>query len=144
LSRKMLPVRTVLAMSKSLYVKQNHMGCRLLRLNIDKCKTVSYYLKHPPQDTQHHIIDGNTTHILEKLNSINDLGVIFNSNLTFKDHMAQKINKAYRVLGIIKRNFIHMDESSFILLYKSMVRPHLEYANSVWFQPSSADNIAHE
>jgi len=30
------------------------------------------------------------------------------------------------------RNFIHMDESSFILLYKSMVRPHLEYANSVW------------
>ena len=25
-----------------------------------------------------------------------------------------------------------MDESSFILLYKSMVRPHLECANSVW------------
>ena len=25
-----------------------------------------------------------------------------------------------------------MDESGFILLYKSMVRPHLEYANSVW------------
>ena len=60
------------------------------------------------------------------------LGVIFDSNLTFKDHMAQKINKAYSVLGIIKRNFIHMDECSFILLYKSMVRPHLEYANSVW------------
>ena len=25
-----------------------------------------------------------------------------------------------------------MDESSFIQLYKSMVRPYLEYANSVW------------
>jgi len=70
--------------------------------------------------------------ILEKLNSINDLGIIFDSNLTFKDHMAQKISKAYSILGIIKRNFIHMDESTFILLYKSMVRPHLEYANSVW------------
>jgi len=44
----------------------------------------------------------------------------------------KKINKAYSILGIIKRYFIHMDESSFILLYKSMVRPHLEYANSVW------------
>ena len=32
----------------------------------------------------------------------------------------------------LKEIFIHMDESSFILLYKSMVRPHLEYANSVW------------
>jgi len=60
---------------------------------------VSYYLKHPPLDIQYHIIDANTTHILEKLNSINDFGVIFDSNLTFKDHMAQKINKAYSVLG---------------------------------------------
>jgi len=77
---------------------------------IDKCITVFYYLKHPPLDTQYHIVDGNTTHILEKLNSINDIGVIFDSNLTFKDHMAQKINKAYSVLGIIKRNFIHMDK----------------------------------
>ena len=93
---------------------------------------MSYYLKYLPLDTQYHIIDGNTTYMLEKLNSINDLGAIFDSNLTFTDHMAQNINKAYSILGIIKRNFMHMDESSFILLYKSMVRPHLEYANSVW------------
>jgi len=25
-----------------------------------------------------------------------------------------------------------MDKDTFILLYKAMVRPHLEYANSVW------------
>jgi len=67
---------------------------RLLRLNIDKCKAVSYYLKYPPLDTQYHTVDGNTIYILEKLNSVNDLGVIFDSNLTLKDHMAQKINKA--------------------------------------------------
>jgi len=42
------------------------------------------------------------------LNSINDLGLIFHSHLTFKDHMAQKINKAYSILGIIKRNVIYM------------------------------------
>jgi len=28
---------------------------------------------------------------------------------------------------------MYMDESSFVLLYKSMVRPHVEYANSVWY-----------
>ena len=53
--------------------------------------------------------------------------------------MAQKINKAYSVLGNIKRNFIHMDESSFILLYKSMVQPDLEYANSVWYPYKQGD-----
>ena len=30
------------------------------------------------------------------------------------------------------KEILYMDESSFILLYKSMVRRHLEYANSVW------------
>jgi len=34
--------------------------------------------------------------------------------------------------GIIKRNFIHMDKHIFSFLYKSIVRSHIEYANSVW------------
>jgi len=103
----------------------------LLRLNIDKCKTVSYYLKNPIA-TEYHIIHDNNTYKLEKPDSINDLGVLFDSSLSFRNHISHKINKAYSILGIIKRNFIYMDETSFILLYKSMVRPHLEYANSVW------------
>ena len=58
----------------------------------------------------------------EELDSINDLAVTFDNNLSFKDHTSQKINTAfYSMLGIIKRNFIYMDESGFILLYKSMV-----------------------
>jgi len=103
----------------------------LLRLNIDKCKTVSHHLKNQ-FDTEYHIVHDNNTYSLEKLNSINDLGVIFDSCLSFRDNISHKINKAYSILGIIKRNFIYMDESSFILLYNSTVRPHLEYANSVW------------
>jgi len=35
-------------------------------------------------------------------------------------------------LGVIKRNFIYLDEDAFVMLYKSLVRSHLEYANSVW------------
>ena len=33
---------------------------------------------------------------------------------------------------MIKRNFIRMDSRTFIMLYKAMVRPHVEYANSIW------------
>ena len=36
------------------------------------------------------------------------------------------------MLGLIKRNFTYLTTSSFILLYKNMVRSHLEYCNSVW------------
>jgi len=37
-----------------------------------------------------------------------DLDVHLDSNLTFWDHISEKINKAYNVLGIIKRSFICM------------------------------------
>ena len=77
-------------------------------------------------------MDRNQLFPLEKVKSMVDLGVRFDNNLTFRDHIFKKINKAYSVLGIIKRNFIYMDERTFILLYKSMVRPHVEFANSVW------------
>jgi len=36
------------------------------------------------------------------------------------------------MLGIIKRNFIYLSEEAFVSLYKTLVRSHLEYANSVW------------
>ena len=63
--------------------------------------------------------------------------------LNFGEHIKEKINKAFSVLGVIKRNFIHMDKSTFVLLYKDMVRPHLEYSNSVWcpFKELDIENI---
>jgi len=36
------------------------------------------------------------------------------------------------VLGLIKRNFIYLTEEAFVTLYKSLVKFHLVYANSVW------------
>jgi len=35
------------------------------------------------------------------------------------------------MLVLIKRNFIYLTEEAFVTLYKSLVRCHLEYANSV-------------
>ena len=35
------------------------------------------------------------------------------------------------MIGLIERNFIHMDSRTFIMLYKALVRPHVEYANSI-------------
>jgi len=53
-------------------------------------------------------MDRNQLFPLEKVKSIVDLGVRFDNNLTFRDHISEKVNKAYSVLGIIKRNFIYI------------------------------------
>jgi len=36
------------------------------------------------------------------------------------------------MLGEIKRNFKHLTVTTFVLLYTSMVRSHLDYCSSVW------------
>ena len=36
------------------------------------------------------------------------------------------------MLFLIKNCFKHLDQEMFKLLYKSIVRPHLEYASNVW------------
>ena len=61
-----------------------------------------------------------------------DLGVTFTLNLNFDKHINDKVKKANMMLGLIKRNFSFIDKNVFNTLYKSLVRPHLEYAQEVW------------
>ena len=75
---------------------------------------------------------GHGTHQLEPTYSEKDLGVIFDHNLKFDDHIQSKIKKANSMMGIIRRTYTYLDQNSFLLLFKSLVRPHLEYANQAW------------
>ena len=61
-----------------------------------------------------------------------DLGVYFSTNLNFDKHINESVRKANMTLGLIKRNFSYIDKDVFNKLYKSLVRPHLEYAQEVW------------
>ena len=49
------------------------------------------------------------------------LGVIFDNRLKFDMHINNKINAAYQMLGIVKRNFIYLtpNRPSFVVLYKA-------------------------
>ena len=69
---------------------------------------------------------------LARLDKIKDIGVYFDAKLDFKDHARKKINKVYMMLGLINRNFKHMTIPTFVALYKSTVRSHLDYCCPVW------------
>ena len=63
---------------------------------------------------------------------IKDLGVTFDEKLDFGLHVTEKVNKAYSMLWLIKRNFKDIGAEAFVTLYKHLIRSHLEYNNSVW------------
>ena len=81
---------------------------------------------------------------LEKVTNEKDLGVTIHCKLNFRDHIVQKVNLANRNLGIIFRTFTYIDSVIFLNLYKSLVRPHLEYATQIWSPLYKKDNITIE
>ena len=69
---------------------------------------------------------------INKAETVKDIGVTFDSSLNFEAHMPEKINKANSMMGIIRRTFEYLDDKCFSTVFKSLVRPHIEYANQVW------------
>jgi len=106
----------------------------MMKLNVSKCKVLSLCRSNNTIKKYDYGFTGPEGGIvlLEHENLIKDLGVIIDPDLTFDEHIHEKINVASKMLGIIRRNFVDLDKNSFLLLYKSLVRSHLEYAGSVW------------
>ena len=72
------------------------------------------------------------TEVLESVTHEKDLGVTIDNKLTFSKHVQLRVNKANSVLGAIKNYFVTFDKQTFLTLYKSLVRPHVEYACVCW------------
>jgi len=57
---------------------------------------------------------------------------MFDEKLNFREHIHCKINMAYKMVALIERNFKYLSISRFVLVYKNLVRSHLDYCNCVW------------
>ena len=66
------------------------------------------------------------------------------NKLLFREHIANKVGIANRNLGLIFKTFEFMDKDMFLSLYKSIVRPDLEYATVVWSPHFKKDIISLE
>ena len=63
------------------------------------------------------------------------------TNWKFENHMYEKIMKAKNMMGLIRRSFIHLDEEMLMKLRKTLVHPHIEYANLIWYPTKMKDII---
>ena len=81
---------------------------------------------------------------IEKVKEEKDLGVVIDNKLNFRQHISSKVSTANRNLGIIFRTFTYLSQEMFLSLYKSMVRPHLEYASVIWSPLYKKDKITLE
>ena len=101
----------------------------LLRFNAAKCKVMHVGHKFP---TVYNVREGLNIQELEVVEAEKDLGVCTTSNLKSGRQCAVASAKAMSVLGLIRRHFKNIGISNFRLLYKTYIRPHLEYCIQAW------------
>jgi ribonucleases P/MRP protein subunit RPP40 len=61
-----------------------------------------------------------------------DLGVLVNSQFKVSSQCAAAAKKGYQVLGMISRTFVSKKKEILVKLYKSLVRPHVDYCIQAW------------
>ena len=110
--------------------------------NTDKCHHV--HIGENTEASKYEMGSGDNRNTIKRVESEKDLGVFIDEKLNFRDHITKKVNIANRNLGIIFRSFTYMDKEMFLNLYKSMVRPHIEYATQVWSRQYKKDKITLE
>ena len=102
-----------------------------MKFNPAKCTVLHMGRKTPQENYFMTNEDGNRVTV-GKTSAEKDIGLTFDNDLKFQTHISNICKKANLTLGIIRRSFTFLDEQTFTLLYSTLVRPVLEYAQCVW------------
>ena len=84
---------------------------------------------HPP------LLFNNST--IQQISSQKYLGIHLDEELTFKHHINEKINKAYKGIVIIRKLNNILPRSALLTIYRSFIRPHLDYGDVIYDQPEN-------
>ena len=70
---------------------------------------------------------------LQQMTSVRYLGIQINSDLSWSPHVTNLCAKTRRLVGLLYRRFYkHASTTTLLQLYKSFIRPHLEFGAIVW------------
>ncbi|XP_046679399.1 uncharacterized protein LOC124366843 [Homalodisca vitripennis] len=113
-----------------------------MELNVQKCVVVSF--KRGAGALQHNYILHDC--VLRRVHKIRDLGVIMTPSLSPSEHIAHDVSRASSLLGFIFRSTRSFNSpQSIVSLFKSLVRPILEYGSVIWspYQLNHKEQLQH-
>ena len=74
---------------------------------------------------------------MQQISSQKHLGINLDEELTFKHHINEKINKANKGIGIIRKLNNILPRSALLTICRSFIRPHLAYGDVIYDQPEN-------
>ena len=97
-----------------------------MEFNVEKCKVM--HIGGTNRNYGYHMDQKE----LEVVEEEKDLGVLITNDLKASQQCTAACNKANRVLGMMNRTIVYKSKEVLLNLYKSLVRPHVEYCTPVW------------
>ena len=64
------------------------------------------------------------------------LGFILDSKMSYSKHIDDKIGTANQGIGVIKRLYNYLPRKALLQIYKSFIRPHLDYCAVIYHKPT--------
>lgn len=98
----------------------------LLKLNVEKCNVLHIEKSNPNLS---YILNGTP---LKAVTSQQDLGVTISQDLKWEPHIAGIVKRANSITYLIKKAFLDLTPEMMLKIYKTYVRPLLEYAFQIW------------
>ena len=98
-----------------------------MEFNVDKCKVM--HVGNSDNNSSTYYMEGRE---LAVASYEKDLGVWISEDMKCSKQCLYACNKATKVLGMIKRTIRFKDTRVMLSLYKTLVRPHVEYCVSAW------------
>ena len=65
------------------------------------------------------------------------MGIVLDSKLDLKFHVDQKIKKCNKLIGFIRRLSVNVPRKALLTIYKSFIRPHLDYGDVLYDKPEN-------
>ena len=101
-------------------------------MGFNACKYKAMHIGRSNPKHTYTISDGTNTAILDETTCEKDLGVHVDNMLSLEEHILLTAKKARRSAGQLLRSISHKVPNILTQLFKSLVRPILEYGNAVW------------
>ena len=100
-----------------------------LSLNIAKTKCMLFHMHSKKVNT---LTPKMCNTIIEKVEEFNFLGLTLDTHVNWKKHSEKISNKCSRIIGILNRIMHTLHQQIKIMLYNSLLMPHINYCLTTW------------
>ena len=103
-----------------------------MSFNYEKCKVMHFGKYNPETSYNMKLNDNGLFHHIEKSVLERDLGLLISNDLKWANQIDKVTKTANAIIAQIRQSFNYFDPELVKMLYVALVRPHLEFAVSVW------------